>query len=196
MSVDLRHRSFLKELDFSSEEFRHLLDLSARLKADRAAGSEHRHLRGRTAAYHHERTVTMGGQIHRGGAQQQPGETAQAPAADHRQRGRTRLDLQHFERLSVHYGPGHLDARRDGVRPLLGPGQCAPHHRLQTVSGRAPRCGTRRQVDGGVAEGVHETQRRPAQPRLPGGEIDRAEAGGGAVHSYDHRITQLTSPAS
>ncbi len=37
MALNLRHRSFLKELDLTPAEFRFLLDLSARLKAARAA---------------------------------------------------------------------------------------------------------------------------------------------------------------
>ncbi|MBH5338465.1 ornithine carbamoyltransferase [Streptomyces pactum] len=58
MTTDLRDRSFLKELDFTCEEFRHLLDLSARLKADRAAGTERQHLRGRNIAVVFEKTST------------------------------------------------------------------------------------------------------------------------------------------
>ncbi|MFI2031252.1 ornithine carbamoyltransferase [Streptomyces buecherae] len=58
MTVNLRNRSFLKELDFSSEEFRHLLDLSAQLKADRLAGAERQRLRGRNIAVVFEKTST------------------------------------------------------------------------------------------------------------------------------------------
>ncbi|MGA2933219.1 MAG: ornithine carbamoyltransferase subunit F, partial [Acidimicrobiales bacterium] len=34
MTVDLRGRSFLKEMDFTKEEFTYLLDLAATLRVD------------------------------------------------------------------------------------------------------------------------------------------------------------------
>ena len=36
--MDLRGRSLLKEIDFSAEEFLYLVDLGARLRADKRAG--------------------------------------------------------------------------------------------------------------------------------------------------------------
>ncbi|MEV0616035.1 ornithine carbamoyltransferase [Nonomuraea sp. NPDC050404] len=48
--MDLRQRSFLKELDFTPEEFGFLLRLSAELKAARHAGTERPRLRGRNIA--------------------------------------------------------------------------------------------------------------------------------------------------
>ena len=51
MAVNLRHRSFLKELDFTPDEFRYLIDLAAQLKATKGnrparatqpVGPEHR----------------------------------------------------------------------------------------------------------------------------------------------------------
>ncbi|MFF4747986.1 ornithine carbamoyltransferase [Streptomyces chengbuensis] len=58
MTVDLSHRTFLKELDFTPEEFRHLLELSARIKADRRSGCEEQRLRGRNIAVIFEKTST------------------------------------------------------------------------------------------------------------------------------------------
>ena len=40
MPVNLRNRSFLKELDFSRDELLHLLSLSAALKTAKYAGTE------------------------------------------------------------------------------------------------------------------------------------------------------------
>ncbi|SDL70124.1 ornithine carbamoyltransferase [Nonomuraea maritima] len=58
MAVDLRHRSFLKELDFTPEELGHLLSLSAELKASRRARREARRLRGRHIALVFEKAST------------------------------------------------------------------------------------------------------------------------------------------
>ncbi|MGA4864657.1 ornithine carbamoyltransferase [Streptomyces lavendulocolor] len=58
MSVDLSHRTFLKELDFTPEEFRHLLDMSARIKAARRDGCEEQRLRGKNIAVIFEKTST------------------------------------------------------------------------------------------------------------------------------------------
>jgi ornithine carbamoyltransferase len=58
MSVDLSHRTFLKELDFTPEEFRHLLELSARIKEARRSGREEQRLRGRNIAVIFEKTST------------------------------------------------------------------------------------------------------------------------------------------
>lgn len=58
MSVDLSHRTFLKELDFTPEEFRHLLELSARIKTDRRDGCEEQRLRGKNIAVIFEKTST------------------------------------------------------------------------------------------------------------------------------------------
>ena len=46
MSFNLRHRSFLKELDFTPDELRFLLKLSADLKAAKYAGYEQPRLAG------------------------------------------------------------------------------------------------------------------------------------------------------
>ena len=40
MAIDLTGRHFLKELDFTAEEFRRLIDLAAELKAAKKAGTE------------------------------------------------------------------------------------------------------------------------------------------------------------
>jgi ornithine carbamoyltransferase len=55
---DLRNRSFLKELDFSPEEFRFLVELSQELKAAKYAGAEQRRLQGRNIALIFEKTST------------------------------------------------------------------------------------------------------------------------------------------
>ncbi|MFG2193306.1 ornithine carbamoyltransferase [Streptomyces sp. NPDC048639] len=58
MATDLTGRHFLKELDFTAEEFRHLLDLAAELKAAKRAGAEVQRLRGRNIALVFEKTST------------------------------------------------------------------------------------------------------------------------------------------
>ncbi|WP_405589012.1 ornithine carbamoyltransferase [Streptomyces sp. NBC_01190] len=58
MAVDLKGRHFLKELDFTPEEFRHLVALAAELKAAKKAGREQRRLLGRNIALVFEKTST------------------------------------------------------------------------------------------------------------------------------------------
>ncbi len=58
MSYNLSGRSFLKEVDFTSLEWRELLTLSASLKADKAAGRERQHLAGKNIALIFEKTST------------------------------------------------------------------------------------------------------------------------------------------
>jgi ornithine carbamoyltransferase len=58
MAVDLKGRHFLKELDFTAEEFGHLVALAAELKAAKKAGAEVRRLSGRTIALIFEKTST------------------------------------------------------------------------------------------------------------------------------------------
>jgi ornithine carbamoyltransferase len=58
MGHDLRGRSFLKLLDFSPEEIRYLLDLSAELKRAKRAGEEQQRLRGKNVALIFEKTST------------------------------------------------------------------------------------------------------------------------------------------
>ena len=58
MPPDLRQRNFLKLLDFEAEEIRYLLDLAAELKAEKAAGTEQRRLKGRNIALIFEKTST------------------------------------------------------------------------------------------------------------------------------------------
>ena len=50
MSINLRGRSFLKLLDFTSEEIRYLLDLSKDYKALKRAGIKHKNLEGKNIA--------------------------------------------------------------------------------------------------------------------------------------------------
>ncbi|MEF9885966.1 ornithine carbamoyltransferase [Streptomyces sp. P9-A4] len=58
MATDLIGRHFLKELDFTAEEFRALVALSAELKAAKKAGAEVQRLRGRNIALIFEKTST------------------------------------------------------------------------------------------------------------------------------------------
>ncbi|MEV6315625.1 ornithine carbamoyltransferase [Streptomyces sp. NPDC051776] len=58
MATDLTGRHFLKELDFTAEEFRHLVELAAELKAAKRAGDEVPRLRGRNIALVFEKTST------------------------------------------------------------------------------------------------------------------------------------------
>lgn len=58
MSPDLKNRHFLKLLDFSPEEIRALLELSAELKKAHREGTEKQHLKGKTIALIFEKTST------------------------------------------------------------------------------------------------------------------------------------------
>ncbi|MGW2239550.1 ornithine carbamoyltransferase [Streptomyces sp. NPDC001759] len=58
MNIDLRGRSYLSELDFTSAEVHHLLDLAAELKKARGAGIERPRLTGRHLALIFEKTST------------------------------------------------------------------------------------------------------------------------------------------
>ncbi|WP_405603054.1 ornithine carbamoyltransferase [Streptomyces sp. NBC_01410] len=58
MAIHLEGRHFLKELDFTAEEFRGLIDLAAELKAAKRAGAEVQRLRGRNIALIFEKTST------------------------------------------------------------------------------------------------------------------------------------------
>lgn len=56
--MDLRGRHFLKELDFTADEWSGLLDLAGELKADKREGREQPRLRGRAIALIFEKTST------------------------------------------------------------------------------------------------------------------------------------------
>ncbi|MCY0935922.1 ornithine carbamoyltransferase [Streptomyces sp. H34-S4] len=58
MATDLVGRSFLKELDFTTAEFRGLVELAAELKAAKKAGTERRRLQGKNIALIFEKTST------------------------------------------------------------------------------------------------------------------------------------------
>lgn len=58
MAIHLEGRHFLKELDFTAEEFHGLIDLAAELKAAKRAGAEVQRLRGRNIALIFEKTST------------------------------------------------------------------------------------------------------------------------------------------
>jgi ornithine carbamoyltransferase len=58
MPINLRNRSFLKELDFTPAEWRFLLELSASLKAAKYAGTERPTLSGRNIGLVFEKTST------------------------------------------------------------------------------------------------------------------------------------------
>ena len=57
-AVDLRHRSFTKELDLEPAELNHLLDLAAELKSAKRSGTEQRRLEGRNIALVFEKGST------------------------------------------------------------------------------------------------------------------------------------------
>ena len=56
--VNLKNRSFLKLLDFTPEEIKYLLKLAAQLKADKKAGIEVPHMKGKNIALIFEKTST------------------------------------------------------------------------------------------------------------------------------------------
>ncbi|MFJ7494605.1 ornithine carbamoyltransferase [Streptomyces sp. NPDC097727] len=58
MAIDLAGRHFLKELDFTAEEFRGLIELAAELKAAKKSGTEVQRLRGKNIALIFEKTST------------------------------------------------------------------------------------------------------------------------------------------
>ncbi|MFK4065498.1 ornithine carbamoyltransferase [Streptomyces sp. NPDC029674] len=58
MATDLTGRHFVKELDFTADEFRGLIDLAAELKAAKKAGAETRRLRGKNIALIFEKSST------------------------------------------------------------------------------------------------------------------------------------------
>jgi ornithine carbamoyltransferase len=58
MSFNLRNRSFLKLLDYTSQEIGFLLDLSAELKAAKYTGTEHQNLRGKNIVLLFEKDST------------------------------------------------------------------------------------------------------------------------------------------
>lgn len=58
MAIDLAGRHFLKELDFTAEEFRGLIDLAAELKSAKKSGTEVQRLRGKNIALIFEKTST------------------------------------------------------------------------------------------------------------------------------------------
>jgi ornithine carbamoyltransferase len=58
MGVNLKHRDFLKELDFTRAEMQYLLDLSRDLKRAKYAGTEVQRMRGKNVALIFEKTST------------------------------------------------------------------------------------------------------------------------------------------
>ena len=56
--MELKGKSFLKLLDFTSEEIGYLLDLAAQLKQEKKQGIPHRHLEGKNIALIFEKTST------------------------------------------------------------------------------------------------------------------------------------------
>lgn len=56
--MDLKNRNFLKLLDFTPDEIRHLLDLSEKLKRDKYNGSEQKNLVGKNIALIFEKSST------------------------------------------------------------------------------------------------------------------------------------------
>ena len=58
MAFNLKNRSFLKEIDFTPQELRFLLQLSGTLKSAKYAGTETHHLAGKNIALIFEKTST------------------------------------------------------------------------------------------------------------------------------------------
>ena len=58
MAFNLRHRSFVKEVDFTPQEWKFLLDLAAELKRAKYAGTEQPRLTGKNIALIFEKTST------------------------------------------------------------------------------------------------------------------------------------------
>lgn len=58
MAFNLRNRNFLKEIDFTPKEWKHLLDLAAQLKAAKYAGTEQQMMKGKNIALIFEKTST------------------------------------------------------------------------------------------------------------------------------------------
>jgi len=58
MAINLKNRHFLKELDFTPEEIKYLLDLSAELKYAKKKGTEKQHLKGKNIALIFEKAST------------------------------------------------------------------------------------------------------------------------------------------
>src|SRR4249919_1148992 len=58
MGVNLKHRDFLKELDFTTAEMQYLLDLSRDLKRAKYSGTEVARMRGKNVALIFEKTST------------------------------------------------------------------------------------------------------------------------------------------
>lgn len=58
MEQSLKNRNFLKLLDYTPAEIRYLLDLARNLKADKKAGKEEQHLKGKNIALIFEKTST------------------------------------------------------------------------------------------------------------------------------------------
>ena len=56
--MDLKNRDFLKEIDFTSEEFLYLIDLAIDLKAQKKQRREIQHMVGRNIALIFEKTST------------------------------------------------------------------------------------------------------------------------------------------
>jgi len=58
MAINLKNRNFLKLLDFTPDEIRYLLDLSASLKKDEKEGREKKYLTGKNIALIFEKAST------------------------------------------------------------------------------------------------------------------------------------------
>jgi ornithine carbamoyltransferase len=58
MQMNLKNRSFLKLLDFTTDEINYLLDLSIKLKAAKKTGTEEQKLKGKNIALIFEKSST------------------------------------------------------------------------------------------------------------------------------------------
>ncbi len=140
MATALTGRHFLKELDFTADEFRSLVRLAAELKAAKKAGTEVQRLRGRHIALLFQKTSTRTRCAFEGGRADQGASTTyildpsgsparpQGVRAGHRPRPR-----QHVRRDPVpRRQPGRRGAARRVRRSRLTTGS--------PTTGTPPRC--------------------------------------------------------
>ncbi len=58
MTIQLKNKNFLKELDFTQQELQYLLDLAIKLKKDKVAGTEQQRMKGKNIALIFEKAST------------------------------------------------------------------------------------------------------------------------------------------
>ncbi len=160
-------------------------------------GEEDVPARDRPAAHHQHRAGGVGGQMTGGGAEQQRTEPAQAPAADHDQGRRARLDLQHRHRFADDDLAHDLDPRRGhggtshalevvGEGAPLRLGKRAVDQLAQSGAARLPRL-PGQHVRGRPAEGVYKPEPHPPQSGLACRDFHGRHTRRRAVHPHHNR---------